>query len=147
MCLASCLHHGVNRRSDHSSELWSVWEEQVNIALKLKQLSNKISTFLNGDHVSVSSIHTRCCIAIKPLTTWENTGGTRRTTTLSALLQVKANHSPATLGAFQLPQGIIEGLRWGGQLQMVQQMATVQGNYSRIPASIYNTGMPKKASN
>lgn len=111
MRLASCLHHTVNGRSDYRTELCSVWEQQVNTALKLKQRADMISTFLNGDHVSVSSIHTRCRIAVKPLTTWEKTGGTRRTTTLSALLQVKANHSPATLGAFQLPQGIIEGLR------------------------------------
>lgn len=56
-------------------------------------------------HFSVSSIHTRCCFAVKPLPTWEKTGGTRRTTTQSALLQVKANHSYALLGGFQLPRG------------------------------------------
>lgn len=131
----SCDLCGSNRLTLH----WN-W----NISLR----TDMISTFLNGDHVSVSSIHTRCCIAVKPLTTWEKTGGTQRTTTLSALLQVKANHSSAILGAFQLPQGMIEGLRWEGQLlQMVPQTPTVQGNYSWIPASIYSTGMPKKASN
>lgn len=77
-------------------------------------------------------------------------GGTQRTTTLSALLQVKANHPAATLGAFQLLQGIKEGLWWvwdGQRLQMELQTLTVQGNYSRIPASMYSTDIPKKKHN
>lgn len=148
MCLASCLCHEFDKRSNYTTEKCGyVQEHQVNFALKLKQLTESWHDFdvFYCNHFLVSSIHTRCYIAVKPLTTWEKTGGTQRTTTLSALFQVKANRSFAILGGFQLPQGIKVGLWWGRQLlQMVQQMLTIQRNYSQIPASIYSTDMPKK---
>lgn len=144
--LSGCVCHGLDERSDYTTaECGYVQQQQVHFALKLKQLTDIISMFFYCNHVLVSSIHTRCYIAVKPLTTWEKRGGTQRTTTLSALLQVKANRRSAILGAFQLPQGIIVGLWWSRQLlQMVWQMLTIQGNYSWIPASLYGTEMPKE---